>query len=80
MKRISIVYYSRTGFTRRIVKEIAGPFDCDIEENTTIRRQVRGFGASQICLSSSNYWYSTPQTHQERPCPVLVSRGAAADG
>jgi flavodoxin len=62
MKRILIVYYSRTGFTRRIAKEIAGAFDCEIEE-------IREFGgrSGALGLLRSVFQAATNRTARLKP-------------
>ena len=39
-----LVYYSRTGFTRRAAEEIARRLDCDIEEITEKKKRSSAIG------------------------------------
>ncbi|MDP4145707.1 MAG: flavodoxin [Bacillota bacterium] len=44
-KRILVIYYSRTGFTKKVAQEIAKRFDCEIEEiqEKANRKGIIGF-------------------------------------
>jgi flavodoxin len=44
MRRALVVYYSRTGFTRKIAKEIASILNCEIEEIEEYRGRSGGLG------------------------------------
>lgn len=44
MKRVLIVYYSRSGFTRKIAEAVAGELDADIEEIRESKIQTSIFG------------------------------------
>ena len=44
MKKILVIFYSRTGFTRKIAEEIVKACNCDIEEIQDIRSRKGFFG------------------------------------
>ncbi len=65
-ERILVVFYSRTGRTRKVVADLAWALDCDIEEIFEPRDRMGVFG----------YLQSLIEARRERPAAIAAPRRA----